>query len=185
MRLVASALGLATVLLPQLAGAAGTSISYLVPAYVPCASVSGVCPPTLASSFTFERALLRSPQARYTGPDKLAFIVELRGVRDAGGQLVTTDPNDPSDDFVVVIPESQVTLLEGNGSPVVGTLAPGLSGGPTTYRLDLTNGRTRTRFTTPSVAPRRAFVAESQGTPMILDSEGNRFAVIGAQAPPP
>jgi hypothetical protein len=181
MRLVVSAAACAAVLL---AGpvSAGLNLTYLVPAYAPCASPAGVCsPPVLESSFTFERAAIRSSRAPFTGPGKVGAIVELTGVRDASGQLVDTDPGDQSDDFLVVIPASNVTLLSGS---LVGTLTPSLAGGPITYRLDLKKGKGKLRIVTPPETPESGFIAETLGTPVILDNQGKRFAVSGVRARP-
>lgn len=175
MRIVLSLL-LVLVALDSLCAAG--SRSTLVPTYRPCET--SVCPPVRTSRFTFESAVLISAGSRYTGPGKLAFTIVLKGVRDKAGTLVTTDPNDPADDFRVRIPESRVTLLQGS---LVGTLAPGLSG-PTVYRFDVRNGAARKRFLTPDETPERGFVAESTGVPVVVDPDGNDFAVVGVQARP-
>jgi hypothetical protein len=157
---------------------AGMNRSYMVPAYASCRV--GVCPATLESSFRFDQAILFSSPGRYTGPGKLAILIELKGVRDAGGALVTTDPANADDDFLLVVPESQVTLLSG---AVVGTLSPGLSG-DVVYRFDLTKGRVRKRFNTPDITPERGLVTQVLGNPVVLDNEGNRLAVTGARTKP-
>lgn len=157
---------------------AGMNRTYLVPAYAACQV--GVCAPTLESVFRFDEAALISSQARYTGPGKLALIIDMKGVRDASGALLTTDPANDADDFLMVIPESRVTLLSG---ALVGTLAPGLAG-DTIYRFDVAKGRVRKRFTTPDITPERGLVTEVLGTPAVLDNQGKRLAVTGVRTKP-
>lgn len=163
---------------PHAAGAAGLSRTYLVPAYAPCPGPA-VCPARLESSFTFATAVLRSPQAKFIAPNKLTLIVELSGVKDAGGALVTTDPNDPSDDFLVVLPASQVTVTS------LGTLPAGFPGaGESTLRIDLKKGAGKARLMTPEETPKTGLVTASNGAPTVYDNQGKRLAVTGAQTPP-
>ena len=168
---------LAVLLTPALAAAA-MNVTHLVPAYMPCPAGQTMCMPVKESSFTFERAVLKSSQAPFTAPDKLAFIVELRGVRDAAGSLVTTSTTDPADDFVVVISPGRTVLLEqGLQLEPSSPLLPRLS-----VRIDLTNGKGKKPYRTPPETPTSGFVNESVAAPVILDSQGKRFAVTGARS---
>lgn len=158
---------------------AGMNRTYMVPAYAACPS--GVCEPTLESTFRFDEAALISSQARYTGPGKLALIIDIKGVRDASGALVSTDPANEADDFLLFIPESRTTLLSG---ALVGTLAPRLLTGDTIYRFDVTKGRARKRFATPDETPEHGLITQVLGNPVVLDNQGNPLAVTGVRSKP-
>jgi hypothetical protein len=157
---------------------AGMNRTSMVPAYAACHV--GVCTPTLESTFHFDDVTLFSSQAKYTGPGKLALMIDIKGLRDASGALVTTDPGNDADDFLVVIPESRTTLLSG---ALVGTLSPGIAGDQV-YRLDVTKGHVRKRFATPDITPEHGLVTQVLGNPMLLDNEGNPLAVTGARSKP-
>jgi hypothetical protein len=90
MRFACRALGLlAALLAPTVAPAAGYNRVYLVPALKPCPG-SGNCPGReLASSYTFDTIVLRSPPGRYLPSGKPTLLLQLRGVRDASGTPVT------------------------------------------------------------------------------------------------
>jgi hypothetical protein len=167
----------AQLLLPGVA-AAGGNVVFLVRAFRPCPGPA-ICTAAPDSSFTFDTAVLKTSRARYTKGGKVAVTVEIKGVRDAGGALVTTDANDPSDDFRLVIPESQVTV------PGIGTLPPGVAGGDVVVPFDLRNGIGRQPYPTPAAADSQpGLVAESTGLPVIFDNQGRRLAVSGSQVRP-
>lgn len=170
---------LLALLVPACARAGGFSRTYLVPVYAPCTSPAGICTPRLESSFTFDKAILHTPQARFTGPGKLSLIVELVGVKDASGNLVTTDPGNPADDFRLVLPANQVTILG------LGTLAAGFPGtADQVLRIDLKRGAGKARLVTPSETPKTGLITGSLGVPTLYDNAGNRLAVTGAQTRP-
>lgn len=178
MRVRTAAIALLATVVPQGVGAAGLSRTYLVPAYAPCPG-PGVCPARLESSFTFTTAILRAPQVKFIAPNKLTLIIELSGVKDASGALVTTDPNDPSDDFRLVIPANQVTLTS------LGTLPLGFPGaGESVVRIDLKRGAGKGRVMTPEETPKSGLVTGSTGVPVLFDNQGKRLAITGAQTPP-
>jgi hypothetical protein len=165
-------------LVPAGARAGGLSRTFLVPSYAACPGPA-VCVPRRESSFTFDKAILHSSQARYIAPNKLSLVVELSGVKDASGALVTTDPSNPADDFRLVVPSTQVTLSG------VGTLPTGFPGtGDTVVRIDLKQGAGKGRLTTPEETPKSGLVTGSLGVPALYDNQGNRLAVTGAQTPP-
>jgi hypothetical protein len=178
MRVHLGLIALLAAVAPHAAGAAGLSRTYLVPAYAPCPGPA-ICPARLESSFSFTTALLRSPQVKFIAPNKLTLIIELTGVKDATGALVTTDPNDPSDDFRLVLPGNQVTITS------LGTLPPGFPGaGEQSVRIDLRKGAGKARLVTPEDTPKTGLVTGSTGVPTIYDNQGKRLAVTGAQTPP-
>jgi hypothetical protein len=178
MRVSVGVLALLAATTPHAADAAGLSRTYLVPAYAPCPGPA-ICPARLESSFTFATASLRSPQSKFIAPNKLTLIVEITGVKDASGTLVTTDPNDPGDDFLLVLPASQVTITS------LGTLPAGFPGaGEQSVRIDLKKGNGKARLMTPEETPKTGLVTASNGAPTVYDNQGKRLAVTGAQTPP-
>jgi hypothetical protein len=158
------------------AAAADMTRTYLVPAYAPCPGPA-TCPATLSSTFSFSSAVLKNAKARYLAPGKVTLVVELKGVKDASGQLVTTDPGNAADDFLLVISPAQVTIAG------IGTLPPGLSP-ETRLHIDLKNGDGSQKLTTPEETPKHGLVANSAGLPMVFDSQGKVLAVTGSQSPP-
>ena len=178
---------LAFLLVPvaTLAGQPGTT--YLVPAYEACprgaTTTTTLNPPppcvpaTLESSFTFDSAVLKSPGLRYLAVGKTAFVLVLKGVRDGAGNLVTTDPSDPADDFMVVTTPGQITLAFLNE-----TAPPGALSGPVVVRFNLKNGAGKATYTTPGPLP-DGVIAET-GALFVLDNQGKRLATLGAETPP-
>jgi hypothetical protein len=168
---------LAFLLMPALVGAE-MNVTDLVPAYAPCPGGRSSCTPVKESSFSFDRALLKSPRGSFIGPNKVSLVVELRGVRDASGALVTTSTGDAADDFVVVIPPGRTVLVEQGlqlepSSPLVPQ---------TSFRIDLKNGKGRTAYKTPPETPTSGLVSEATTTPVVMDNQGKRFAVSGARS---
>jgi hypothetical protein len=161
------------VLVPALAPA-GMNKNFLVPAFSPCIG-KGSCPPARASTFTFETATLQSPAGRYIAAGKLALKVELKGVRDASGGLVTTNASDPTDDFKIVLGAGQVTI------PGVGTL-PVTALPDTEIPFDLRDGKAKVTYRTPDVTP-SGLVTEG-GVVSIVDNQGHRLATVGSQSKP-
>ena len=167
------------------AGRAGTT--YLVPAYESCprgiTTTTTLIPPppcvpaARESSFTFDSATLKTSGIRYLAVGKAAFVFAVKGVRDASGNLVTTDPNDPADDFMVVSAPGQITLTFLNE-----TEPPGVLQGPVVVRFDLKNGAGKASYKTPPPIP-DGVIAET-GSIFVLDNQGKRLAALGAQSPP-
>lgn len=156
---------------------AGKSKNYLVPAYQPCTPPAGSCPAVLESRFTFESAVLRTSNAKYLKDNKVAIEVELKGVRDPSGGLVTTDPGNQSDDFRLFVPASQITLGET-------TTAPGILNTDIVVGIDLKNGKGKAKYKTPEGGEGSGVIAEAGGLPYVVDSDGNRFAVSGSRDKP-
>src|SRR5262249_61662585 len=99
-------------------------------------------------SFTFDTATLKTSGIRYLAVGKPAFVFTVKGVRDASGNLVTTDPNDPADDFMVISAPGQVTLTFLNE-----TFQPGVLAGPGVGRIDLKNRAREATYQTPPAIP--------------------------------
>ena len=154
------------------ASAGGLNRTALVPVYAKCPA--GNCPPVRASSYTFDQMYLYSPRAPYSGPNKLALMIQVKGLKDANGALVTGQ-------LKVSIPASRVTLL-GQG---IGTIADGspLAAQPP-YIVDVKNGSARVKFLTPASTPEHGLVVNTFGAPVILDPDGNELASSGTQSKP-
>jgi len=157
--------------------AAGFTKTFLVPAYRPCPENVGSCPAELESSYTFATAIMRSSNRRFLKDDSVQLIIELKGVRDAAGGLVTTDPNDPNGGFVLVLPATQVTL---GGT----TTAPGLLAPETRIRIDLRNGKGKMNYVPPAGGETAGIVANSTESPFVVDPDGHRLALPGAMSKP-
>jgi hypothetical protein len=175
------ALAVVLTLVPGLA-LAGMNRTYLVPAYKPCPNGQTSCTPQgTASTFTFEQALLKSRPAPYIKPNQVSVIIEVKGVRDASGALVTTDPANPADDFILRTGAGRVVLLAGinlqlePGSPLVP---------PSEVRLDLKNGKGSGSLRTPEETPTNGLINQSLGLPELYDNQGNPLAVTGARSKP-
>ncbi len=155
---------------------AGMNKNFLVQPFEPCAGPA-ICPDFRSlSSFTFETAVLRSPQSRYIASGKLAVQVELKGVRDASGALVTTEPGNPADDFKLIVPEAEVY------SPGIGVLPSGVVG-DVIVRFDLKNGNATVRYSTPDGVV-SGLVTVATESPYVIDNQGQPFAATGARAKP-
>lgn len=156
---------------------AGSNTNYLVPAYEPCTPPATTCPAVLESRFTFESVKFKSSKAKYLKDNKVAFSVELKGVRDPSGGLLTTDTGNQADDFRVFVPGSQITF---GGT----TTAPGLLSPDIVVGIDLKNGKGKGSYKTPSGGESSGVIAEATGVPYVVDSDGERFAVSGSRAKP-
>lgn len=166
---------LAALLALPVSALAGFNVNFLVPGYAPCES-GGACASARSSTYTFETAILKSPRGRFSVREgKVSVIVQLKGVRDASGQLVTTDPTDRTDDFILVLPAGRVVL------PSLGTLADG-SIPPTRIAIELTNGRGKAKYVAEGTQP--GLVTISFEAPVVLDPDGNLFAATGAMSKP-
>lgn len=167
--------------LPALASA-GMNKTYLVPAYDACPGTATQCSPQpRTSAYTFDQAVLRTPPKPFTAPNRVAIVIELKGVRDAGGALVTTNRDDPSDDFVFRTPAGRTVIT--SGTPI--QLEPGSPLVPVTeVRIDLTKGKGKATYRTPAATPDSGLVNQSLELPMILDPAGKAFAVTGARSRP-
>ena len=159
------------------AWAAGSNSTPMVPAYQPCTPPATSCPAVLESRFTFDSVTLKSPKSPYLKDNKVAVSIELKGVRDGTGALVTTDVDDPSDDFKLLIPGSQITF---NGM----TIAPGILSPEITVPVELKNGSGKASYKTPGGGEGTGIVAESTGAPYVVDSDAKRFAVTGSRDKP-
>ncbi len=158
---------LVLVLLPTLAFAGGLNRNYLVPSFRSCAGPAA-CPPQHDSSFTFESAVLKTPVSRFLRSGKTAFILDLKGVRDAAGNLVS------GVQLTVVLATGQITV------PGIGTFPPGAIP-DTRVTFVVERGRAKVPYKAPEVP--RGTVVEG-GAVTILDPEGRRLATIGSQAAP-
>ena len=163
--------------LVPLAAWAASNATPMVPAYAPCTPPVTSCPATLESRFTFDGVTLKSPKTPYLKDNKTAIAIELKGVRDETGALVSTDPDNPEDDFKLFIPGSQITF---NGV----TVAPGILSGDIVMGIDLKNGTGKASYKTPAGGEGTGIVAESTGAPWVIDSDGHRFAVTGQRDKP-
>jgi hypothetical protein len=158
---------LVLVLLPTLAFGGGVNRNYLVPSFQNCAGPS-VCPPQHDSSFTFDSAVLKTPVSRFLRSRKTAFTLELRGVRDAAGNLVS------GAQFTVVLATGQVTV------PGVGTFPEGALP-DTRIPFTVERGKADVVYKSPDVP--RGTVVEG-GVVTVIDPDGKRLATIGSQAKP-
>jgi hypothetical protein len=156
---------------------AGSNSTSLVPAYEPCTPPATTCPAVLESRFTFESAKLKTPKSEYLKDNKTAVTIELKGVRDPTGSLVTTDEGNQADDFKLFIPGTQVTI---GGT----TTAPGILSPDIVVGIDLKNGKGKASYKTPAGGEGTGLVAEAVGVPYVVDSDGNRFAVSGSRDKP-
>jgi len=163
--MVASLVLLATV--PVWAGRLNTN--YLVAAYVPCPGPDTCGAPQRESSFTFDTAILRGPVGKYANPAKPSVVVELRGVKDAGGVLVTSDA------FTIVVVAGQVNLsalaLTIPAGHPLSQIAP--------IAIPLKGGKGKLVYKPAQAAP-PGTVAEGGGV-TVYDSQGKRLATVGAQ----
>lgn len=156
---------------------AGSNSTPMVPAYQPCTPPATSCPAVLESRFTFDSVTLKSSKSPYLKDDKVAVSIELKGVRDETGALVTTDVDNPDDDFKLIVPASQITL---NGM----TIAPGILSPSIAVGIDLKKGSGNASYKTPSGGEGTGLVAESTGAPYVVDSDAKRFAVTGSRDKP-
>jgi hypothetical protein len=172
MRNACRALGLLAVLLaPTTAPAAGYNRIYLVPALKPCPGF-GSCPGReLASSYTFDTIVLRSPPGRYLPTGKPSLFLQIRGVRDGAGTAVNGNLT--------------LTVLSGRVNvPGVGTIGDDSS--LTTVApvpIPLENGNNPKFSYKPNPqAPNGTLV--NGGGVEVYDPEGKLLAVTGTQAKP-
>ena len=168
--MMATRIGAALVLalLPQLASAGGLNRTYLVPSFRTCPGPQTCFPPAHDSSFTFESAVLKTPVSRFLRSRKTAFILELKGVRDAAGNLAS------GVQLTIVLTTGQITV------PGIGTFPPGAIP-DTRISFTVEHGRAKVPYKTPDVP--RGTVVEGAGV-TILDPDGRRLAIIGSQAAP-
>jgi hypothetical protein len=165
---------LSAVALPALAFAGGFNKTYLVPAFLGCAGPA-TCAPQRESLYRFDSAVLRNSASRFLVPGKVAFMFEIKGVRDGGGNLVTTNTADRSDDFKLVSIPGQITITG------LGTF-PADAIPEVVLPLDLKNGAGKLSFKTPEATP-PGLVSDGGGI-VVLDNQGKRLAVVGAMSKP-
>jgi hypothetical protein len=158
---------------PALAG--GLNKSVLVPVYARCPG-SGNCQPVLASSYSFDEMALYSSRKPYSGPNELALMIRVKGLKDASGALVTGR-------ITVVVPGTRVTILpSGGGFGTFGDTSPAVQQAP--YVVEVKNGSGRGKFLTPPSTPERGLVANSFGSPIVYDPEGKELASTGSRSKP-
>ncbi len=148
----------------------GGNLTHLVPASVHCPGPDACVPAQKESRFTFESVILRSGRGKYANPKKPAFIIELKGVRDASGTLVTSEA------FTIRVSSGQINL--GGGQPVslpagfpLAVVAP--------IPISLRDGVAKKPYSPSQQAP-SGTVVEGGGID-IYDSDGKRLATTGAQ----
>jgi hypothetical protein len=153
---------------------AGTSRTLLVPVYAPCPGSGNCFPPKRASTYTFDSITLLSSTQPYTGPGKFAVGVIVKGLKDAGGALVTGR-------LELRIPPGRVTILTQN----VGTIGETSPLSPeSVYVVDVKNGAGHPRFKTPDNTPEHGLVVNTFSAPVLYDPEGKPLAATGTQSKP-
>jgi hypothetical protein len=155
------------------AGAGGLNRAALVPVYAKCPG-SGNCPAVRASSYTFDQMYLYSSRAPYSGPNKLALMLQVKGLKDANGSPVTGK-------LTIQIPPTRVTILS-QGIGTLGENSPLAEQPP--YVVDVKNGDARQKFLTPPTTPEHGLIANSFGAPVVYDPEGKELASTGSQTKP-
>jgi hypothetical protein len=158
-------------LVPAGAHAAAFNRIWLVPGLKECPGPGTCLPVERASTYTFDRILLRSSAARYSVPGKVTLIVELKGVRDASGALVS------GPGFTVRTSGGRI------GIPSIGTFPDsfGEAASPT-LPLELRNGAGKLTYRTPEETP--PGIVTNGGQVFVLDPAGNVLATSGTQGRP-
>ncbi len=152
------------------AAGGGLNRSYLVPVYDACPG-TGNCPmPTRSSPYTFDEAVLYSSSKPYTGPNKVALVVAVKGVKDGTGAPFTGT-------LVVKVPAGRTTILGSIGT--LGDASPLI--GDTVYPVAVTHGDGRGRFTTPPETPASGLVVNSFAAPVLYDPDGKPLASTGTR----
>jgi hypothetical protein len=150
---------------------AGLNRTPLVPVYVKCPG-SGNCRPVRASSYTFDSMYLFTPRSPYTAANKLAIMIQVKGLKDANGVPVNGQ-------ITVVIPPSRITILSSLGTigetSDLGQQAP--------YVVNVKNGSARAKFPSGDIIP-PGLVVNTFGAPVVLDPEGKELASSGTQSKP-
>lgn len=162
------------VALPSVVSAGGLNRNYLVRVYAPCETASNCSPPTLASAYTFESAVLYSSTQRYTAADKLSLVVVVKGVKDPSGAPFTGR-------LQLTTGSNRVTIL----TPGIGTFEDGsaLANQPIPP-VEVKNGSGRLRYRTPSSTPDNGLVVNTLTAPVLYDPDGKPLASTGAQTKP-
>lgn len=147
---------------------AGANRVYLVPALQACPGPAS-CPRELASNFTFDAIILRTPAGKYSPPGKPSLSIDLSGVRDATGA--------PFNGALTA------RVISGRVSiPGIGTLpddSPLAQVAPLT--ITLKNGKGKIAYTPPQ-AP--SGLVTNGGGVEISDPDGHLLAVTGSQTKP-
>ena len=163
---------LVVLLLAPTAFAGGFNTTYLVPAYVVCPGPDICGAPQRESRFTFESATLRSPRGQFTDPKKPSFVVELKGVKDETGALVS------GSGFTAQIASGQVNLF----LPTPLTLPAGFPLAQVLpVEISLNNGHSRTSYKSDPKNTAPAGTVTEGGGVTVYDSDGKRLATIGSQ----
>ena len=149
---------------------AGANRVYLVPALAACEG-PGSCPRALESAYTYEAIILRTSPSRFTPPDKPAFVIDIRGVRDPAGALLNGN--------------LMLRVLSGRVSiPGIGTFPDNASVTRVPpVPVPVKNGNAkRFAYEAPSETPNGTIT--NGGGVEVLDPDGKRLAVTGSQAKP-
>jgi hypothetical protein len=168
---------LMVILLCAAAAEAGSNSTPMVPAYAPCTPPATSCPAVLESRYTFDSVKMKTPKSPYLKDNKVAIKIELKGVRDPTGSLVTTDTGNQADDFKLFVPAGQITI---GGT----TTVPGILSSDIVVGIDLKKGKGKASYKTPPGGQGTGLVAEAGGLPYVVDPDGNRFAVSGSRDKP-
>jgi|CXWL01.1.fsa_nt_gi hypothetical protein len=164
-------LGLVALLaVPAIATAGGSNRVYLVPAIKECPGPTNCSPREFESTYTFDAVILLAPAARFSPADKPAFVLDIKGVRDAAGALVTGN-------LSLKISSGRVSL------PGFGTLPDGSSLTQVApIPVPIKNGRARVSYKPPVGAPNGTIT--NGGGVQVLDPDGKPLAVTGSQSKP-
>jgi hypothetical protein len=151
---------------------AGLNRNYLVPVYAQCQGTAENCtPPTLASAYTFESAILMSTTQRYSGPGKLALILVVKGVKDPSGAPFTGR-------LTLSTGTSRVTILQQG----VGTFRDDSTlAAQAPYPVDVKNGSGKLRYLTPDNTPDSGLRVNSITAPILYDPDGKPLASTGTR----
>jgi hypothetical protein len=163
---------LAALVISTGASAAGLNRVHLVPALKPCPGF-GICPGRqLASRYTFDSMVLRTPASRYLPPDKPTLLLQIRGVRDASGAPVDGELTLKVLSGRVYTPPAGGTLGDDSSLAVQPPVA-----------VPLRNGSNpKFAYRPPQATPPGTLV--NGGGVEVYDPEGNLLAVTGSQAKP-
>jgi hypothetical protein len=156
---------------PPGALAGGYGRVYLVPALKPCPGPATCVPREFQSSYTFDSIILHSPSGRYSPPNKPAFILEIRGVRDPAGTPVN----------------GSVTLRVRSGRVSLPTLGTFPDDSPLVQTppvpIPLKNGNNPRFSYKPATGIPTGTISNGGGVE-VLDPDGKLLAVTGSQSKP-
>ena len=145
---------------------------YLVPALKKCDSAFAACVPReFESRYTFDTIILRSPATRYLPTNKPSLYLDVRGVRDPSGALLTGN-------LTLRVISGRVGLAS------LGTLPDdfALAQVPP-VAVPLRNGRNKRFAYRPDQTPPAGTIVNGGGVEL-YDPDGKLLAVVGTQARP-